>query len=180
MKRTPLKRSTKPIRRCSIKRARELREYRVKAHAYLLAHPWCQVSLAEHGVVESEVDKRGYFEVRGNNPYGDAGKRFVKVPASCEIHHRAGRGIWLNDERWFMAVSREAHTRIHMEPARARSLGYLCSPITIHTASLPNKFSGCPSKLAETIATGLTVSVRPCLTTPVLLLECKRQGRSPS
>jgi len=42
-----------------------------------------------------------------------------------DLHHVAGRGIELANVDNFMAVCRDHHTYIHLNPKESRSLGYL-------------------------------------------------------
>ena len=45
---------------------------------------------------------------------------------SEDLHHRAGRiGSLLTDERYFMAVSRICHGKIHTNPKESREKGWL-------------------------------------------------------
>jgi hypothetical protein len=74
MKRTPLK-------RVSTKRSKELKEYAKLRKAYLEAHPYCEVYLAENGLK---------YE----------GKP-IDAPLATDIHHRRGR--------WLQAHQRLSH-----------------------------------------------------------------------
>ena len=90
----------------SSKRSKELREYAKLRKVYLEAHPYCEVCLKENGLK---------YE----------GKP-LDAPSSEDIHHVRGR--WhdrLNDERYFLAVCRESHDRIHRDPAWAYERGYM-------------------------------------------------------
>lgn len=54
---------------------------------------------------------------------------------ATEIHHKAGRiGPLLNDQSFWMAVSRKGHLWIHDNPQKAYELGYL-----IHSSTIKNK-----------------------------------------
>lgn len=45
---------------------------------------------------------------------------------ATEIHHIKGRtNKWLNDKKFWLAVSREGHLWIHANPIEAEKLGYL-------------------------------------------------------
>jgi hypothetical protein len=99
MKRTPLK-------RVSSKRSKELREYAKLRKAYLEAHPYCEVYLAENGL-----------KYEGNP---------IDAPLATDIHHRRGR--WhgrLNETEHWLAVCRESHERIHYHPQWAYERGYM-------------------------------------------------------
>lgn len=108
-----------PLRRVSTKRAAQLKVYAKKRKAYLEAHPFCEVQqqLAYTVTRESaQLAERifGAFQLR-------------KAPIQAtDIHHKAGRvGEKLNDERYFMAVSRQAHDWIHSHGKEARARGWL-------------------------------------------------------
>jgi hypothetical protein len=46
-----------------------------------------------------------------------------------DVHHTRGRlGELLNDKRFWKAVGRPCHDRIHQHPAEARAYGFLCQP----------------------------------------------------
>jgi hypothetical protein len=99
MKRTPLK-------RVSTKRSKELKEYSKLRKAYLEAHPYCEVYMAEYGL-----------EYKGGP---------VDAPKATDIHHRRGRwGSRLNDTRYWLAVCRAMHEDIHNDPKWAYEQGYL-------------------------------------------------------
>ena len=109
-----IKRRTR-LRPVSANRRRAKEEYdRVKLK-YLTDHPFCQIFIAEFGLDEADVIARG----------GDSGAGF-SVPASQEIHHRNKRSrSRLNDQRWWMAASRQMHDRVEANKAWAREKGYL-------------------------------------------------------
>lgn len=44
---------------------------------------------------------------------------------ATEVHHRKGRGKYLNDVSTWMAVERECHDVIHSSPRFARQMGWL-------------------------------------------------------
>lgn len=44
---------------------------------------------------------------------------------ACDVHHVYGRGKYYLDVSTWMAVSRQAHDRIHHDKAWAREQGYL-------------------------------------------------------
>lgn len=108
MKRTPL-------RRVSIKRAKELREYSKLREAYLVAHPYCQVAIKINGLDEAKV-----IENCGHDGYGGI------VRLATEIHHVGKRyGSRLNDTSKWLAVSRLMHLRIEQDKTWARANGLL-------------------------------------------------------
>lgn len=96
-------RPKKLMRQASTKQASRLRLYSELRQIYLADHPWCEVHLT------------GFFAKDGKPEY---------VGAS-DIHHKASRGIHLNDVRYFMAVSRKAHDYIHANGKEARSRGWI-------------------------------------------------------
>lgn len=128
IRRTPLKRGTKPLKRTPLrkvskKRAKEGRIYSEKRKAFLERWPWCQVWMSENGF------KQPYPESEGDSfaPMVKAEMFEIKVcPRSCDIHHKAKRtgSNYLNESTW-LAVSREMHEKIHQNPSWARAQGYL-------------------------------------------------------
>lgn len=46
------------------------------------------------------------------------------VNASSQVHHRKGRGKYLNAVATWMAVCADCHERIHQNPKWAKDLGY--------------------------------------------------------
>jgi hypothetical protein len=97
-RRTPLKRSTKPLRRSRLrpvskKHAVRLRDYTKVRREYMEAHPICEVQ----GCTQP----------------------------STECHHKAGRGSKTADRRYFMATCNPHHRLIHRMPSWARENGYL-------------------------------------------------------
>lgn len=65
--------------------------------------------------------------------YSAQRKRFLEMNPTCalygipavDVHHVFGRGKYLLDESTWLAVSREAHRKIHDNPKWAREMGYL-------------------------------------------------------
>ena len=87
-----------PIRRVSLKRAKQNREYTKLRREYLAEQPACRIHMA---------DDRGFVR-------------------ATEIHHRAGRiGKLLTDRSNFMPLCSECHRWIHDHPSEARAKGYL-------------------------------------------------------
>ena len=94
----------KPIRRVSSKRAAQLKEYTKLRKEFMAANPICKVWLDENPDSMFHVD----------------------ASASTDVHHKKSRvGKMLLDTRYWMAVSRTAHQRIHQFPKWAREKGYL-------------------------------------------------------
>ena len=97
MRKTPLKRSTKPLKRTPLARVSTAQQKRLLAYycerkTYLEQHPTCEV---------------------------------CKQSPATEIHHKAGRGSKTADPSMFLAVDRECHRRIHDNPSWARENGFL-------------------------------------------------------
>jgi hypothetical protein len=113
----------KPIRKVSNKRAKQNAEYSKRRKAFLEAHPICQWWLKENRFGQ---DDRGYF---GAGESGCTAPWMVwryKCPYATEIHHKRGRfGSRLNQEEFWLAVSREGHDWIHANPKEAYEKGYL-------------------------------------------------------
>lgn len=72
-----------PLRRISARRLEETWLYCYRCRQFLLAHPYCQVWLAEHGVAESTaIHQQGRVAVGGV---------IVSVPLSSQVHHKNKR-----------------------------------------------------------------------------------------
>lgn len=120
-RKTPLKRSSTPLKRTSLrkvskKRAKDSRIYSQKRKAFLETHPYCQVWLRENWVSEEcTIQNYQRHEAIG-----------LGVPLAIDIHHTKGRtGSNYLDESTWLAVSREMHEKIHNNPSWARERGYL-------------------------------------------------------
>jgi len=117
-----------PIRRVSVKHAREMKEYTRLRDQFMADRPVCEVWLSDH-LWQTVVDRNG-------RPTGEYCRgSYVTVPAehllafgaprSEELHHREGRGKnYLKVSSW-LAVSAQAHRRIHGSPSWARANGFL-------------------------------------------------------
>ena len=132
---TPLKRSTKPLKRTRLarvskKRAKDMRVYSQLRKECLEQRPICEVWLKENGwacvwnlsqsVAYERTDEHGQHTCRAQTLLED-----FRAPPATEIHHRAGRGKnYLNESTW-IGVCREAHERIHSNPSWARKLGFI-------------------------------------------------------
>lgn len=123
LKRTPLLRRSKPIRRVSKKRAAENRIYSRRRRWFLAGHPICQWWLGENGWVETYT---GIYTKNGEELTGLELFLVANPPLSEEVHHCAGRSgsNFLNEATW-MAVSRQGHRWIHENPGKARERGYI-------------------------------------------------------
>ena len=108
-----------PLRRISERRLLETDLYRRRLQQFLLAHPYCQLWLTEHGVAESLAIERHGIVHLPDNPA-------ALVPLATQVHHKnKRRGADLLDENHWLAVSRDAHERIENHKAWARARGYL-------------------------------------------------------
>ncbi len=126
MKRTsPLRRT--PIRRVSKKRAKQLREYSAARKVFLAAHPICEVWCANNNwewIAPSQYSRKGWSGIERI----ESGAELLAggAPAAEEVHHTNRRnGDRLNDEKHWLAVSREWHFWIHANPSAAREKGWL-------------------------------------------------------
>jgi len=110
-----------PIRRVSVKRAREMKEYARLRTGFMVERPVCEVWLSENGYTEITV---GFYR-KGSHTLAVIQLLSIGAPRSKECHHREGRGKnYLNVSTW-LAVSSEAHHRIHSNPSWARANGFL-------------------------------------------------------
>lgn len=120
------------IKRVSSKRAVERREYAKRRVVYLEAHPLCQIMLAVHRIDESKalellktVSHLSLSELNCGSLVSPP-IAYLGIPFASEIHHRNKcRGARLNDERWWMAGSREGHDYVEKNKKRARAMGLL-------------------------------------------------------
>jgi len=101
------------IRRVSKKLSGQKKTYMALREKYLEYHPWCEVELNEAGIAH----------LTGVNliPMATA----LRIQTATEIHHKMGRGKYLNDTSTWMAVCQRSHRRIHDDPAWAKAKGYL-------------------------------------------------------
>lgn len=130
MKRTALPRRSKPIRKVSTKRARQLREYSARRIYFLRENPICQVWLRENGwalirpgIYTRMVRPFTFVQKTATDLLDDP---HFNAPLATEVHHVAKRrGAMLNDERHWLAVCRHNHERIEQNKSWARANGYL-------------------------------------------------------
>jgi hypothetical protein len=93
------------MRTASPRRAAQLRQYTELRMQFLALFPVCQVELNEARL---------------------AGRSTKGLQKSTEIHHvRGPHGEMLNDDRYWLAVCRKSHERIHRNPKWARKRGYI-------------------------------------------------------
>lgn len=106
------------LRPMSFRRLEQTSLYLYRRKLFLLAHPYCQVWLAEHGVAEAEA-------LRGGGVIEVGGATAI-IPLATEIHHQnKRRGRDLLDQQYWMAVSTYGHRRIEANKAWARAQGFL-------------------------------------------------------
>jgi hypothetical protein len=132
-RRKPLKRSSKPLKRTPLarvskKRAKEMRTYSKLRKEFLAVHQLCGVWLKENNWVQIDSSDL-YVWQRGEETISRnvwAMLDFSGAKRSCDIHHTAKRTgpNYLDTSTW-LAVSREAHERIHANPSWAREMGFL-------------------------------------------------------
>ena len=96
-RKTPLKRSSKPLRRTRIrrvskKRAKDMKSYSLLREGFLMANPTCMVC--------------------------------YESPAT-EVHHKRKRGKHYLDVDTWLSTCRECHMHIHSDPSWAKERGFL-------------------------------------------------------
>lgn len=149
MKRTPLKRGTKglrrtgwlrrkkPMARVSERRRRQRAAYGPAEKAHLDAHPFCQLTIAYCRFDEAAVLRRG----AGLNASNCQGLFFqgVLIPIATEVHHRnKAREERLADPRWMASASRRMHDWVENHKDQARAEGYLLPLEADKDGRLPN------------------------------------------
>lgn len=120
----PIVRKSYRIPRIKPKRKAENASYSEIRKEYLNEHPYCQITIALHGLNETEILEkgRGYREVHRYTATGG----LVVVPRANQIHHRnKGRGARLVDRRWFMSAANKGHDWVEGHKDFARDLGLL-------------------------------------------------------
>lgn len=98
LKRTGIKKKVYKIKKVSKKLSSEEKIYRVLRKDFLIDNPICQCG---------RKDKDGVICSR---------------PA-VEVHHKKGRGKYLNVVKFFLAVARVCHNWIEAHPKEAKALG---------------------------------------------------------
>jgi hypothetical protein len=143
MKRSPMKRSSKPLaRRTRMPRVKperlaDLKIYWKRVPVFLEEHPFCQWYMAELGLNESELLQcQGLYHyateigIRYDKDLGRvacfAGRfLFAYVPRSEVVHHKnKRRGARLLDEKDWQADSRFGHDAIELNLKEARAKGH--------------------------------------------------------
>lgn len=138
LKRAPLKRSTKRIARVSKRRRKERAEYRDVNTEYLAAHPLCQLMIAVYRLDERQVlaAYREYHFEGARCGFHFAGKY---IPHATQVHHRNKcNGVRLTDERWFTSASEEMHRQVEDNKGWARKEGFLLPFEADPDGRLPN------------------------------------------
>jgi hypothetical protein len=87
-----------PLRKVSKKRAVEMRKYLKLREKFLTVQPWCEV-----------------------------GATWQCTTKATDVHHMRGRGKYLCDWSYFMAVCRFCHQYVHDNPYWARKHKYILS-----------------------------------------------------
>ena len=107
-----------PLRRISARRLEETWLYQYRRKGFLMAHPYCQLWLAEQGIAEADAIRQGgCVEING---------MVASIPLSTEIHHKnKRRGADLLDTSFWLAVAQNSHRRIEANKAWARTAGFL-------------------------------------------------------
>lgn len=95
------KKKRKGLRRVSPKRKELNKLYYQARKEYLLEHPICEKCLEDKAPRPKPAD---------------------------QIHHKARRGRFLCDKRFFMAVCGDCHRDIELHPAKAKEKGWLVRP----------------------------------------------------
>lgn len=136
-RKTPLRRSGKPIKRSRIRQVSKKRRAKLDLYSplrktFLTEHPLCEVWLGKRGwrwrTFNAEL---GALYERTSAPYyaidfNDLALRIKGAPESVEVHHKAGRlGSNFLDTKTWLAVSREEHEWVHAHASEARARGWL-------------------------------------------------------
>jgi hypothetical protein len=138
IRRTPLKRSRKPIKKVSAKRRKEMAQYAILRDGFMKSHPMDGAWLILNGYSDEEIKDIQAVAVialwEGRNPPAIPARKYDLMalhmlpqycPRSEDCHHKLKRGKnYLNVESW-LAVGRQIHQRIHDNPAWARENGLL-------------------------------------------------------
>lgn len=93
------------LRRESVKHRERRLSYEVKKVVWLRKHPNCQFEF--HDCYDTPIG------VLCNSPF------------MCDLHHKMGRGKYLDDERFFMTLCREHHDWVECNKREARIRGYI-------------------------------------------------------
>jgi hypothetical protein len=143
MKRTAIKRSSKPLKRTklkavSAKRRKEMAQYAILRDGFMKSHPMDGAWLILNGYSDEEIKDIQAVAVialwEGRNPPAIPARKYDLMalhmlpqycPRSEDCHHKLKRGKnYLNVDSW-LAVGRQIHQKIHDAPGWARSVGLL-------------------------------------------------------
>ncbi len=122
------KKQRKPIPRKSKRKSQQDRFYEIVRAQFLKDHPFCQHWIAENGLDEDKiVANNGWYESKPDDKLTviPRGRFMQRVPESSEIHHKKGRGKYLLDTRYFMAVRSGHAFYIHGNTKDAYAKGYM-------------------------------------------------------
>ncbi len=141
LNRTPVKKKPRrPLPRVTKKRAKQLREYSKEIEVFLFLNPICGVWLKENGWAKGAAP-REYKREHSLFPRTKAVPElshwnwssatadallYVGALPSEEVHHIAKRrGAMLNEQKYWLAVSKKNHERIEQNKSWARANGFL-------------------------------------------------------
>lgn len=142
----PIKRKSK-VRRISSSRQIDRRIYNRRRKAYIEAHPFCQIYIAQHRLNEAEVIRNnGTAAIHtkcsksATRLYGVTdGVYTIQVPLANQIHHRnkADHERLLLEDYW-MSAGTVGHRWAEDHKDEARKIGVLCPINARPDGSLPD------------------------------------------
>lgn len=118
------KKPRKRIPRKSKRMSQQEKLYNLLREGFLRNHPFCQHFIAENKLDELDVIKNGGRTICWTDRFGAKGM-WITAPAAMEIHHKKGRGKYLLDTRFFMAVRPGHAFYIHGNTKEAYEKGYM-------------------------------------------------------
>lgn len=142
-RRTPIKRSLKPLKRTRLKpvsdkRRKEMAQYSEAREVFMKHRPMCEAWLKLNGFSQSEMENIQANAVialwEGRQPAvipASKNEEMIllglpkRCPFSYDLHHTKKRGKHYLDVSTWMAVSRQIHRLIHDAPKWARAEGLL-------------------------------------------------------
>lgn len=116
------KKAKKAIRVRSKKMSGLMKQYMKLRAKYLNENPYCEWWLLEN--IREDLAASQQYAIKNSGLFWIGGKAQT-CPLATEIHHRKGRGKFLLDELSFLAVSCEAHRKIHASPKESYEKGYM-------------------------------------------------------
>jgi hypothetical protein len=138
-RKTPMKRGNKPMKRSPFKQvskklAKAKQEYHPASRSFLSRpeNTFCLICVCfKTGIDWNEAKALAKIY---HNPIQAFGRLGVLPNPSTETHHQRGRiGSLLTDERFFIPCCRPCRSVPHDNPARARQLELLASPVEFNT-----------------------------------------------